>query len=816
MKLRIILVVLSLLAFVSASVGGYLYHESLRQGALKEAERKGINSTETIRNHVSLFLSENLKAVRVLAGMKALSRALSEPTSSSIDEAHRILDHFQEALNADVCYLMSQEGITIASSNRHAPDSFLGENYAFRPYFREAIRGEPTLYLALGITSKKRGIYCSHPVYGDRGSLTAGVVVVKASIDSLEREFGKAFDGIAVLVSPEGVVFLANREDWLYRFMWKPSPEILSRVALARQFGEGPWTWTGLSPMDETHAMDRSGIKYVLHRAEIENYPGWVIIYLQSMTLISRDVSLSFMKTTGFVILTICVSIGVLILLLYKKASRLILQRRSAEKALRESEETALALLNAPTQAALLLDRSGKILALNTTAAERFGKPSRELIGRCAFQLFDPDIARTRKAHHEKVVSSGRPVRYEDRREGRWFNTHVYPVFDATGHVMRVAIFSQDVTEQKEAEQALKSAKEELTRYSRDLEKRVEKRTHEISSILKYTPAVVYLKDPNNRYTLVNSRFEEIFGVSNKDIRGKTEEEIFPRHEGEGWKLKDDQVLASGQSCQVEVVLPQTDGLHTYLSVKFPLFDEQARVSGLCGIATDITALKKAEDQLRKLSASMMSSQEKERTAIARELHDELGQMLTALRFEAVWIWERLKGSDPDAAERALTMCELIDKTIDDVRGMSIRLRPGVLDDLGLIPALDWYAAEFEKRTGIACTFLHDGGDKVGDGIATAAYRIAQEALTNAARHSRARQVQIALQGGNGGMSLTVSDDGKGFDPEALTGGGSLGIAGMRERATLVGGAMEIHSHPGRGTQVVFRVPALPAKEVLH
>jgi len=152
MKLRIILIVLSLLAFASVSVGGYLYHESLRQGALKEAERKGISYTETIRNHVSLFLSENLKAVRALAGMKELSLALFDPASSNIDEAHRILDHFQEALNADVCYLMSQEGITIASSNRHASDSFLGENYAFRPYFREAVRGNPTLYLAQGIT----------------------------------------------------------------------------------------------------------------------------------------------------------------------------------------------------------------------------------------------------------------------------------------------------------------------------------------------------------------------------------------------------------------------------------------------------------------------------------------------------------------------------------------------------------------------------------------------------------------------------------------------------------------------------------------
>jgi PAS domain S-box-containing protein len=807
MKLRIILIILSLLAFASVSAGGYLYHESLRQGALREAERRGVSYTETMRNHVSLFLSENLKSVKALAGMRELRKALADPTVATIAEANRILDHFQNALNADVCYLMSRDGTTIASSNRNAPDSFVGENYAFRPYFKNALKGKPALYLALGITSGKRGIYCSYPVYGEGSSAILGVAVVKASIDSMEREFGKAYEGIAALVSPEGVVFLSNREDWLYRFMWKPSPEQISQVALSRQFGDGPWEWTGLSAMGETHASDLQGIEYVLHKAEIEHYPGWMIIYLQSMDRISRDVSLSFMKTTGFIILTICVSLGVLILLLYKKASRLISQRKAAEKALGESEETALALLNAPTQAALLLDTSGRILALNKTAAERFGKPPQELIGRCAFELFDPPIARTRKAHHETVVLSGRPVRYEDKREGRWFNTHVYPVFDATGHVMRVAIFSQDVTEQKEAEHALKSAKEELTLYSRELEKRVEKRTLEISSILKYTPAVVYLKDRENRYTLVNSRFEELFHISSEDIQGKEDEHIFSREQAERWKDKDHEVLTQAKSFQVEVVLPQRDGLHTYLSVKFPLFDEKGAVSGLCGIATDITALKKAQDQLRKLSASMMSSQEKERMAIARELHDELGQLLTALRIDLVWIWERLKRLDAVAAERALTMCELIDRTIDEVRGMSIRLRPGVLDDLGLIPALDWYTSDFEKRTGTACTFWHEGVDKVSDVLATAVYRVAQEALTNVARHADARHVEVSIRREDGFLALSVVDDGKGFHAQDVSDSEGLGVAGMRERAGLLNGFLEIQSESGKGTRVDFRVP---------
>ncbi len=141
--------------------------------------------------------------------------------------------------------------------------------------------------------------------------------------------------------------------------------------------------------------------------------------------------------------------------------------------------------------------------------------------------------------------------------------------------------------------------------------------------------------------------------------------------------------------------------------MKFPLYSEQGAPTGLCGIATDITELKKAQDQLRRLSGSIMANQEKERKAIARELHDELGQVLTALRMDAVWLSDRLQAPDPKAGDRALAMCGLIDHTIDEVRGLATRLRPGVLDDLGLIDALDWYIADFEKRTGIACIFKH-------------------------------------------------------------------------------------------------------------
>ncbi len=335
-------------------------------------------------------------------------------------------------------------------------------------------------------------------------------------------------------------------------------------------------------------------------------------------------------------------------------------------------------------------------------------------------------------------------------------------------------------------------------------------RTGEISAILKYTPSVIYMKDIAGKYLLINSRFEELFNVQNETARGKSDPDLLPSPVAEQFLANDRRVLTLGAPLNVEEQIPQEDGLHTYLSVKFPIYEESGRIRGMCGIATDITAVKKAQEQLRRLSGSIMANQEKERAGIARELHDELGQLLTALRMDAVWLQERVKKDDPKAAERAGALCALIDTTIEEVRGMAIRLRPGVLDDLGLVDALEWFTTEFERRAQFACIFTHKAIPTVDDTIATAAYRIAQEALTNVARHALASRAEVVLQMSRQVLLLEVSDDGCGFNPDTLPENQVLGLAGMRERATLVGGELNIQSDPGKGTRVSFKVPLHP------
>ncbi|MCD6533579.1 MAG: sensor histidine kinase, partial [Deltaproteobacteria bacterium] len=172
------------------------------------------------------------------------------------------------------------------------------------------------------------------------------------------------------------------------------------------------------------------------------------------------------------------------------------------------------------------------------------------------------------------------------------------------------------------------------------------------------------------------------------------------------------------------------------------------------------------------------------------------------------WLAGRLRPLDEKAAERAAMMSSLIDDTIDEVRSIALRLRPGILDDLGLVEALEWYAADFERRTGITCTFAVEGVIPViSDTLATAAYRISQEALTNVVRHAAADQVSLSLEAEDSLLILTVEDYGRGFILDDLVGVAGLGVAGMRERAVLVGGSLEVISQPNQGTIVVFRAP---------
>jgi PAS domain S-box-containing protein len=233
-----------------------------------------------------------------------------------------------------------------------------------------------------------------------------------------------------------------------------------------------------------------------------------------------------------------------------------------------------------------------------------------------------------------------------------------------------------------------------------------------------------------------------------------------------------------------------------------------ARVTRITGIAIERRQL---EEQLRALSARAESTREDERTGIAREIHDELGQSLTALKMDVAWLGRR--ASEPSGVsanvvlDRVRDLSGMIDEIIAQVRHISAELRPGVLDDLGLSAAVEWQAQAFEQRTGTRCAVLSSLDTRPDDSVATAVFRIFQEALTNVTRHAEARGVDVRLERDGDWLTLDVEDDGKGIAPEAARSPKALGILGMHERARRFGGTLSIGPASGGGTALSLRMP---------
>jgi signal transduction histidine kinase len=218
--------------------------------------------------------------------------------------------------------------------------------------------------------------------------------------------------------------------------------------------------------------------------------------------------------------------------------------------------------------------------------------------------------------------------------------------------------------------------------------------------------------------------------------------------------------------------------------------------------------LRRSLDQLRALTSYLQYVREEERTRIAREVHDELGQALTGLKLDMSWLATKVARSAPPVQEKVKTMVDHIDETIQTVRRIATELRPGILDSLGLVAALEWQANEFQTRSGIPCHVDSSVDDsQLDQQITTVFFRIYQEALTNIIRHAKATRVDVLLAEENGALVLSVKDNGRGISEEEIANTRSIGLVGMRERAMLIGGEIQLRGAPGKGTTMTLRLP---------
>ncbi|ULA58299.1 MAG: Putative Hybrid sensor histidine kinase [Nitrospira sp.] len=619
----------------------------------------------------------------------------------------------------------------------------------------------------------------------------------------------------------------------------------------------------------------------------------------------------------------------------FQAVARDITERKRAEEALQESEERLRSIVQSTGDAIILMDTRGNVAFWNSGAEKIFGYTAREIFGQPVTRII-PE--RFREAHLQgvaRVAAAGRLTMQADmfelvglRRDGTEFPLEFSLAAWTTRSKLFITGIIRDISERRQAEAALRESEERFRR------------------IMENSPALIFIKDVEGRYLQTNRQFETIFRLTPSEIVGKTDLDVFPPEQAAAFRANDCRVLEAGTPMEFEEVAIHDDGPHTSLVVKFPLLDAQGRCYALCGIATDITDRKRAEeerqklakdrllllestgegiygldrqgrctfinsaasrmlgyspeellgqdmherihhflrdgaaylrprchihetlvdgkgrkiddevywrkdgtsfpveyssfpvieqdlvtgavvvflditdrkraeqqltashDQLRKLTARLESVREEERILIAREIHDELGQALTGVKLELSLLRDQLPDVSPTVHTRLESSSGLVDATIQSVRRIATDLRPIVLDQLGLIPAIEWQTQEFQSRTGIQCRLdIYLRSAPLSQTASTAMFRIFQEVLTNVVRHAKASVVQITLQEQAGGLVLEVHDNGRGITDAELADAQSLGLVGMRERALLLGGNITFAGNTGSGTTVRVRIP---------
>jgi PAS domain S-box-containing protein len=316
--------------------------------------------------------------------------------------------------------------------------------------------------------------------------------------------------------------------------------------------------------------------------------------------------------------------------------------------------------------------------------------------------------------------------------------------------------------------------------------------------------------------TFLNPVAESLTGWPLSKARGRNIAEVFPAELPSTPKTGAPPVQAPAHV----TVQDGEGGRRTVEYTAAPMRNDAGDVIGRVLVFRDVTQRRQAEEelrlsreQLRALAAHMERVREEERTRIAREVHDELGQMITGLRMDVSWIERRLPGVADGGVRAAFekkvgTMYDLLDHLVKAVRKISAELRPGALDDLGLVPAMEWQAREWQARTGIACDVTSKlDSTAISPAHATALFRIFQETLTNVARHAQATKVRAELNASAGAVTLLIEDNGRGITEAEQRQTKSFGLLGMRERAELLGGTCRISGRPGEGTQVQIQVP---------
>ncbi|RYY48999.1 MAG: PAS domain S-box protein [Chitinophagaceae bacterium] len=576
----------------------------------------------------------------------------------------------------------------------------------------------------------------------------------------------------SIINSLPGVFYLYNKEGKFYR--WNKNLEIFT--------GHSAEELEHLTPLDLINPTDRHLVAQKIWNV-FESGRDFV-----ESSLISKSGKITPFYFTGQVIHyegeTCLMGVGID-----------ISDRLESEHRLAQSEERYRTLIEQASDGIFISNKDGQYLDVNSNGIKMTGYSKDELLELTIYDLMAPGEAENNPVKLDELLSGNVVIneRKLRRRDGELINVEISAKLLVDGRFLGMV---RDISARKIVEEALKLSEEKyrLLFYQNPM-------------------PMMMISMPDRDFLDVNDAALEFYGYTKEEFLKMNVMDIRP--DDEKGKLRN--MIAEGKRGINYAGIwkhVKKDGSVVSVNITSHDISYQEKPARLV-LADDVTEqiiaeenLQKSHEAYRQLASHLETIREAERTHMAREIHDELGQQLTGLKMDISWLSRKIKSEDKEVQRKIVETIELIDGTVKTVRRIATELRPSILDDLGLIAAMEWQSEEFERRSGIKTNFeCNLAAIEVNTDLATGVFRIYQESLTNVMRHADATAVNASLMIKENNLKLLIADDGKGFVVEEIANKKTLGLMGMRERATLLGGTYEISSMPNKGTAVIIVVP---------